>query len=86
MDLIAAPCFETEKRYIGNIIDEIKHVYDAAKCQQLCQEHSQCKFWTLKIGYKCWRQTENAPTVVGTCEFCVRGPRFCSGTLGSRLM
>ena len=77
-------CFETGK-YIAwksgtNIyqIDIVNSINDAESCQNLCQEHSQCKFWTWnKIEKHCKRHTGISP---GTCgEDCKRGPRSCPG-------
>ena len=64
--------------YLHNNIDSVESVNDAAGCQKLCQEHSQCKFWTYNSSKKrCWRQTEKAPTKLGACSTCIRGPKFC---------
>ena len=66
--------------YLHNNIDSVESVNDATSCQKLCQEHSQCKFWTHNSNAnRCWRQTENAPTALGTCSTCTRGPRSCHG-------
>ena len=80
LNLIAGTCFETGN-YDGNYIDAVGNINDAEKkCQKLCQEHSQCKFWTYNSSSKiCWRQTENAPMALGTCTTCIHGPSICSG-------
>ena len=83
LNLIADMCFETGN-YQGNYIDYATP-YDSDNnhpedCQKHCQDHPQCKFWSYNTDTKtCWRHTENAPTVLGTCATCLRGPRFCSG-------
>ena len=72
-------CFKTGN-YLHNNIDSVKNVNDAPGCQKICQEHSQCKFWTYNsYNKKCFPQTEEAPTALGTCSTCVHGPRFCQG-------
>ena len=76
---IAGNCFETGN-YAGNNIDRVENVNDAEDCQKFCQRHSQCKFWTYNSSNKkCYRHTEKAPTALGTCATCIRGPRLCSG-------
>ena len=77
MNLITGKCFETGN-YDGHDIDDIVDVIDASKCQKLCQEHIECKFWTYDSahGY-CWRQTENAYKHKNTCSDCTRGQKFC---------
>ena len=80
--IVGSTCFE-DGNYVGNAIDSFVNVNDAASCQKLCQELSQCKFWTYTtdpwLGKNCWRQTEMAPTNLGTCAECTRGPKFCQG-------
>ena len=79
--LIAASCNEFGN-YVGNEIDSEENVNYAGKCQKLCLEHSQCKFWTYDYSNKkCYRQTEKAATALGTCKTCIRGPRSCSGKI-----
>ena len=68
--------------YLHNNVDSVESVNDATSCQKLCQEHSQCKFWTYDYSNKkCYRQTEKAATALGTCKTCIRGPRSCSGKI-----
>ena len=81
--IVADTCFDTGN-YTGNEIDFRITLYDdEVTCQIFCQELTQCKFWTLarmSSGNKrCYRHREQAPTALGTCETCMRGPRFCSG-------
>ena len=58
----------------------MKEVNDAESCQKHCQELSACEFWTYNANKKvCRRQTEKAPTAVGTCAHCTRGPKYCQG-------
>ena len=72
-------CFKTGN-YLHNNIDSVENVNDAQGCQRICQEHSQCKFWTYNSSNKnCFPQTEEAPTALGTCSTCIHGPRFCQG-------
>ena len=70
-------CSETGG-YAGNEIDTVNSINDAESCQNLCQAHSQCKFWTWNKNHNyCKRQTGNSS---GSCgENCVRGPRSCPG-------
>ena len=83
-------CFETGTYDGSNTeginIDVINNVQDAASCQEECQKHSECKFWTYNSQTwdgkkKCWRQTEKALEKLGTCNNnkCTRGPRNCPG-------
>ena len=79
--MIAASCNEFGN-YVGNEIDSEENVNYAGKCQKLCLEHSQCKFWTYDYSNKkCYRQTEKAVTALGKCKTCIRGPRSCSGKI-----
>ena len=62
----------------------MKEVNDAESCQKHCQELLACKFWTYNANKKvCRRQTEKAPTAVGTCDHCTRGPKYCQGNMGT---
>ena len=69
----------------GINIDVINNVQDAESCQEECQKHLECKFWTYRQTWKgkkkCWRQTEKALEKLGTCNNnkCTRGPRNCPG-------
>ena len=79
--IVDSTCFE-DGNYAGNNIDTFGNVNDAASCQKLCQELSECKFWTYNTipnNGQCWRQTELAPTNLGTCATCTRGPKYCQG-------
>ena len=78
MNLIAGKCFETGNYKDDNV--DFDHVNDAAECQKLCQENSQCNFWTFGTPDYCWLQTEN--DILDTCATCIRGPRFCSSKPG----
>ena len=70
-------CFETGN-YLGEY-DIVKNINDAESCQNLCQEHSQCKFWTWDKTVKtCKPQTDDS-LGVGTSEYHIRGPRSCPG-------
>ena len=76
-------CFTTGN-YLHNNIDSVENVFDAAGCQKSCQEHSECKFWTYNSdNEKCWRQTEEAGSAIGTCSTCTRGPRNCTYLLST---
>ena len=75
MNLIAgSTCFETGGYAVE--IDIVHSINDAESCQRMCQQHSQCKFWTWNKNHNyCKRQTGNSP---GSCgENCIRGPRSC---------
>ena len=76
--LIPGQCFVTGN-YDGNNVDYVQNINDATSCQEECKKHIQCKFWTYNSNTKnCWRQTENAPQNLGTCDTCTRGPRYCA--------
>ena len=65
--------------YHGNEIDYVQNINNALSCQEECQEHEGCQYWTYNLHTKiCWRQTANAPETLGTCNTCIRGPRNCS--------
>ena len=75
---IPGQCFMTGN-YNGNNIDYVQNINDATSCQEECQKHVECKFWTYNSNTKnCWRQTANAPEILGTCDTCTRGPRNCA--------
>ena len=64
----------------GINIDVINNVQDAESCQEECQKHLDCKFWTYNSNdNNCYRQTANALQDLGTCDTCTRGPRNCPG-------
>ena len=68
--------------YNGNDIDFVQNINDATSCQEECQKHLECKFWTYNSYNKiCWLQTANAPDNLGTCLRCIRGPRYCPGNV-----
>ena len=74
----ADQCFMTGN-YDGNDIDFVENINDATRCQEECQKHHECKFWTYTSDNKrCYRQTANAPDTLGTCDTCIRGPRNCA--------
>ena len=65
--------------YHGNEIDYVQNINNALSCQEECQKHEGCQYWTYNLHTKiCWRQTANAPETLGTCNTCIRGPRNCS--------
>ncbi len=74
----ADQCFMTGN-YQGNDIDFVENINDSTRCQEECQKHYECKFWTYNSDNKrCFRQTANAPDTLGTCDACIRGPRNCT--------
>ena len=80
MILDAGACFETGN-YKGNEIEwhsRALNVKDAIKCEKLCQENSECKFWTFNPKNKiCYLQKKNVTNDKDTCPECTRGPKFC---------
>ena len=74
-------CFE-EGSYggAGEWIDIVDNINDATGCQEECQKHLECEFWSYHRNLrKCWRQTVNDAQTLGTCGVCTRGPRNCEG-------
>ena len=85
---IPGQCFQTENYYFSERkynIDFVKNINDAASCQDECQKHVKCDFWTYNSNTKnCLRQTANAAnapetSATGThCFKCTYGPRHCA--------
>ena len=70
-------CFDLGN-YVGNNIDYIHSINNTGDCQDECQKHLDCRFWTYNYETKnCWRHIVNAPENIGTCNTCIRGPRNC---------
>ena len=81
MNLNAGTCFETGKSWTGHDIEKISNVNDGSKCEKLCQELSECKFWTLNSKTKiCFLQSKNATNDKDICSDCIRGPKLCINT------
>ena len=81
MNLNAGTCFETGKSWTGHDIEKISNVNDTSKCEKLCQELSECKFWTLNSKTKiCFLQSKNATNDKDICSDCIRGPKLCINT------
>ena len=80
IDHIPDQCFETGN-YQGtaSAIDVVENINGATSCQEECQKHEECQFWTYNSqNKKCFRQTQIAPQNLGTCNTCTRGPRNCA--------
>ena len=73
---IPGQCF-VEGNYAGNYIDSVQNINDATSCQEECQKHVECQFWSYNSQTKtCFRQTSDQ--TLGTCHTCTRGPRNCA--------
>jgi len=70
---------EDYANYAGNDIDFVENIDYLEDCQEECQKHSECQFWTWNFSTRrCWRKTVNAPkNLDSTCDTCTSGPRDC---------
>ena len=71
-------CFK-KGSYYANGFYIVENVIDASSCQNECQQHSGCHFWTYNSNDKtCLFQSEKASETLGSCDTCTRGPRDCT--------
>ncbi len=63
-----------------NIVFMWSGVTSIGRCQELCQENSQCEFWTLAD--KCYLKGAGADATRGVHDIAssiTSGPKFCPG-------
>ena len=66
--------------YNSDVIDHKNPIDNPGKCQEYCQEHPDCLFWSYNFNNnKCWRHRANAADNTHLCSGCTGGPRYCEG-------
>ena len=72
----AAPCFELNTQYSGELLKTIIEINDAKDCQELCHKHEACQFWTYQTNSQICHLKE-VKGAKSSQEDMISGPKVC---------